>query len=227
MSPNINDEFLYEYMPKAEKAMLSRIPDEGELNHVFSKRFQRKMRQLVKKEKQSPEIRKLIRYTKNVAVIVLAVLTVSFSVIMSVEALRTQLFEFVTNVWEELTSITIYKNGTEDADEIIFSEPSYIPAGYEVSEQHCSDESIITIYLNEEGKDIFYVQDVLMAGEYIYDTENTLSTQKTINDQEITIVSNKGTNHIFWHNENYFYSISSQCSLEELLRMTESIIQKN
>ncbi|MEF9921454.1 MAG: hypothetical protein RR769_00950 [Anaerovoracaceae bacterium] len=116
MSRIIDDDFLYANMPQTEKAMLSNIPPEDELHHKFSRRFNRKMAALLKYERRTPTMRVFVRQMKTAAAVFVIVLSMAFGTVMSVEAYRIRFFEFVTTVWEELTSIVIGSEDNADHD---------------------------------------------------------------------------------------------------------------
>ena len=52
MNDNLSDEFLYKHIPRAETAALASLPTENELDHIFSGRFLRKMKALLKYERR-------------------------------------------------------------------------------------------------------------------------------------------------------------------------------
>lgn len=49
MSFEITDELLFEFVPLFEKIILECIPKNSELNHIFSKCFDKRMRMLIKR----------------------------------------------------------------------------------------------------------------------------------------------------------------------------------
>ena len=56
----ITDSQLYKYVPKAEKLWLSWLPTDEEIpEHIFSKRFERKMKRLIRNQRRTPRIRKI------------------------------------------------------------------------------------------------------------------------------------------------------------------------
>ncbi|MGL5439674.1 MAG: hypothetical protein ACRDA4_04720 [Filifactoraceae bacterium] len=74
----VDDAFLFKHIKNYENRQLSSLPNEYELNHRFSKRFERKMRALIKYEKQTPTMRKFVNYSKRVAAVFMVIVTVAF-----------------------------------------------------------------------------------------------------------------------------------------------------
>lgn len=62
----ITDSQLYKYVPKAEKLWLSWLPTDEEIpEHIFSKRFERKMKRLIRNQRRTPRIRKIFLTAKS------------------------------------------------------------------------------------------------------------------------------------------------------------------
>ena len=100
----ITEEMLYKHAGRAEELWLSTFPSDDELpEHKFSKGFERKMKKLLRVQRRSPSLNRFISITKRVAVIALAVLTVSFSCLMCVEAYREKFLKVITEVFEDLS----------------------------------------------------------------------------------------------------------------------------
>lgn len=226
MNRIIDDDFLYSHMKDAENLMMTAIPDEIELNHQFSKRFLRKMKNLLKYERRTPIMRSTVHHAKTAAAVFLIFLSIAFTTTMSVEAYRIRFFEFVTTVWEELTSIVIGSSENADHDTLMPIEPTYIPVGFAVSDQQSDQYENTTLYLNEDGFEIHYAQRLTTQSEFIFDTEGVESNQIFIDTQEVHIISNKGIVQLYWTDNFYVYSLISRIDDSELLKMAESIIKK-
>ena len=83
----ITDSQLYKYVPKAEKLWLSWLPTDEEIpEHIFSKRFERKMKRLIRNQRRTPRIRKIFLTAKRITAAVLVLTMLSFSGLMTVEA---------------------------------------------------------------------------------------------------------------------------------------------
>lgn len=226
MSRIIDDDFLYAHMPQAEKLILAYIPPEDELAHKFSRRFKRKMTALLKNERRTPTMRIVVKQMKTVAAVFIIILSIALGTVMSVEAYRIRFFEFITTVWEELTSIVISSEENADHDTLIPIEPTYIPNGYTVIEQENTVYQSTIIYADIDGSEIYYAQKLATQSEFIFDTENVEPNEFLIDTQIVHVISNKGINQLYWIDNFYVYSFISRIDDSELLKMAESIIKK-
>ncbi|MEG0021191.1 MAG: DUF4367 domain-containing protein [Oscillospiraceae bacterium] len=226
MSKIIDDAFLYANMQGAEKEMLSDIPQESELSHAFSRRFQRKMKALMKYERRSPAMRVVFRQMKTAAAVFVVVLSLSFGTVMSVEAYRMRFFTFITTAWEELTSIVTGSEQNADHDKLTAIAPTYLPDGYAVSEQKVDRYENTIIYHNESGSEIYYSQDLITQGELIVDTEGVPLDEMMIENQKVLMLQKNGTVQFFWNDTFYAYTLIGKADVSELTKMAESVIKK-
>lgn len=223
MNKMIDDKFLYEHMPHAEKFMLGRIPPESELSHQFSRRFKWKMKALLKYEGRTPSTRQFVHRMKIAATMLLVTLSLTFGTIMSVEAYRVPFFEFLTQVWEELTSIIIHSDSNADHDTLLLLSPTYIPEGYTILEQISNEYKNSIIYYNESGAEIYYLQKLSSQSEFIFDSEGTDPKEITIGTHKGYIITNKGITQIYWYDKFNVYSLIGSLDDSELIKMAKSI----
>lgn len=229
MSMVVDDEFLYLYMPQAEQMMLDHLPPENKLHHRFSRRFRRKMRALLRYERRTPKMRKLMHGCKVAAAVLAVVVSVTFGALMSVEACRTRIIEAVTKVFEEFTSVRISANGGITDKVVRPIIPMYVPEGYVLKEEITNETDYMILYENQIGKALFYTQELLTASEHIFDTEDAYTTKTIIGSQEIYVIMKESTNvcQIYWYDELYFYWLDGQMELrDDLFKMAENIIEQ-
>lgn len=223
MNKVIDDDFLYAHMPQAEKVMLEKIPLENELSHKFSRRFNRKMKALLKYERRTPVMRVVFRQARIAAAVFVIVLSMTFGTVMSVEAYRIRFFEFVTTVGEELTSIIIRSHDNADHDTLTPVEPSYVPEGYAVFETNLNQFEQNIFYHNKSGNEIFFSQNLTTQGEFIVDTESTEYEKIALSDMNVYCVSNKGLTQLYWQDSFYIYTLIGSIEKDELLAMAQSV----
>ena len=136
---DINYELISENIKTLENKIINSLPKEEELSHDFSKKFQKKMNKLIRKEKRTPFMQSFISYGKRAAVVFLIVISISFVTTMSVEAYRVRFFQVITEVWEEFTSI-IFKSEENTNDKILVPIiPEYVPEGFSILEEDVND----------------------------------------------------------------------------------------
>ena len=96
----ITEEMLYKYAPKAEKLWLNSLPPDDQIpEHQFSRRFERKMKKLIRDQRRSPSMRQFMRIARQTAAVILIVVSLSFSCLMTVEAYRTRILKWRAEIW--------------------------------------------------------------------------------------------------------------------------------
>lgn len=226
MDKIISDEFLYMHIPKAEDILLSKIPEENELSYKFSNRFSRKMKALLKYERRTPTMRRMVHHMKVAVAMFLITLTLTFGTVMSVEAYRIRFFEFVTQVWEELTSIVAHSDDNADHDTLVLASPYYTPKGYSILEQTSNDYKHSIIYSDESGAEIYYLQKLSSQSEFIFDSEDVEPKEINIGESVGYLIINKGITQLYWYDNFNTYTLISSLDEEEVIKMAESIQNK-
>lgn len=227
MDRNVDDDFLYAHTNRAEDFMLEQIPKESDLFHIFSKKFNRKMKALLKYEKRTPFMRSFVRYAKAAIATILITISLTFAATMSVEAYRVRFFEIVTQIWEQLTSITISSNENAGSDILVAYEPTYLPDGYLASDRTSDKYEQTIIYTNSASDNIYFSQYLLTQGEAIIDTEGIESETIEIDGQSVTCIENKGVIQVYWNDSRHSFYIMGSMDKTELVRMAQSIIENN
>lgn len=218
----ITDTLLYDLVPKVEKILLNDSPPNEDLNHKFSRSFERKMEKLIRKNNYKP----FAKGFKKVAVIFLLVTSILFATIMNVEALKTRFIKIIKEVYNELTSFSfIVENDNRDNLDIRFKimEPEYIPTGFKKIEVDELYTIRIISYENEKGDVIIYQQNYITNGKIILDTEDANIENVKINNYQGQIISKNETNQLIWFSEEYYFNILSTLEKEELIKIGESI----
>ena len=220
----MDDDFLYKYVKSAENIMIDSLPKEEALSHNFSKRFQKKMKKLIRQERKSPFIKTFVNYSRKVAIIFLIFISIAFATTMSVEAYRVRFFEVVIEVWEEFTSIIFKDKQNIDDGKLIPVNPTYIPDNFKIIEHEINSYEQFIYWQNDNGIEIMFEQAKITANSIITDTEGIDIEELLIGEQKIIYFTNKNVNQIYWNDSNYIYTIISEYDKNELLKMVESII---
>lgn len=226
MLNQIDDAYLYLNLPYCEEVKLSQLPNENQLSHVFSKRFNRKMKALIKYERRTPFVNVVIHRFKIAVVTMLIFISLAMGTIMSVEAYRLKFFKLIREVWHEFTSIHINVDDIDSIGTLVPEQPTYIPEEYSILESQMSEYAQTVIYTDANGNEINYNQHVVTQSVYLFDTENAETETKVINDQTVNIISNKNTIQVYWFDDIHFFAIVGNIDKNELIRMAESIILK-
>lgn len=205
----ITDEMLYNSAPKAEEIILSKIPDDKDLNHKFSRRFEKKMNRLIKEEKRHPAINKLYLYTKRTAIIFIIVATGLLTVTFSVEALRTKFINMVIKIYEEYTSITLNKEDTENENSsqpIPLKVPNYLGFGFNEVDRQVTPFLVFISYENSKQYTMTYEYSRITS-ESILDTENAEFEEINVNGYRGKYIVKDKSVTLFWNDNEFAYSI--------------------
>ena len=221
----IDDDFLYDHMESVENIILESLPEEDDLSHNFSKRFERRMNKLIRQERRSPFIKIFVNYSRKVAIIFLIVISITFTTIMSVEAYKVKFFEVVIEVWEEFTSIIFKSKENIDDGKLIPVNPTYIPHGFTIIEEDTNHYEHFIYWENDDGIEIMFEQAKITSNAIINDTEGIEIEKILVDEQEVTYFTNKNVHQIYWNDSTYIYTIISAYDKKDLIKMVESIIR--
>ena len=162
MRQEVTDEFLYQYMPRAEEAWIGAIEKQAEEGHVYSRRFEKKMKRILKDGSRSSTMRRVMRMGRRAAAVLLILLTAAFTICISVEATREQLIDFVEKIHEDWTEYRYnLKEGVER--EFIQVEPEYLPEGYYEKDREVFDDFVTIYYCNRENPDFEIIYNEILA----------------------------------------------------------------
>lgn len=226
MNDHLSEEFLYKHIPRAETAAMESIPAENELNHIFSGRFLRKMKTLLKYERRGSFGRFATRLGRVVAVVLVVVIMLNTVLVVSVEAYREKFFEIIQTVTERFTSFFVEVDDDAPVTEFVPIEPPYIPEGFELIEQFSDAISHTVIYLNEDGQEIYYEQVIITDGEHRIDTEDASEQVIEIENCTAYVVVKNGTTQILWIDGPCRFQIISNTDYETVIAIAEKIIKK-
>ncbi len=225
-SSQSNLEILYqvldEYTIQASESIT--VPPELE-NYQFSKRFEKHMQRLINRQKKSYYML-IDTVAKRVACYVVVVLTCLFVTVFSVKALREPFISFVVRTYEKFTSIFVDKDTVEPraaSTDFEIMLPTYIPEGYEMEEIVRDADVCMCLFVNDNGKEIFFTQHFNDSALTTIDTEKVIYEQIIINSVDGLFYTNKDISCIVFGNEKYSFNISGDLSKKELIKIAESI----
>lgn len=198
------------------------------IEHEFSPEFEERMEQLINSHSK-PHKRFLNTKPKKIILALAAVFILFITMVFSVTAIREPVVRFIVEMYERFSTVFFDKDGETPEPpttlEIIF-EPSWLPDGYELNPDMSMEA--------EDSRDVFYIQDnnvlaysqsVLSIG-LVIDTENTEAKIVLLNGREALLYHNKGLQTIVWDDGQYAFSLTGSVSANEILRMAESLEEK-
>ena len=226
----ITDELLYAHAGRARDLWLSALPKDEDLPpFIPSPRFERKMKRLLAQQRRSPQANQAIRYAKRTAVAAMVVLAVSFGGLMTVEAHREKVVEFVTHVFHELTDFRFVKEAP-DTGEVILPDVTfgYVPEGFELAEDRLVNggQRRNFEYKNASGELFRLSQQGISAdGDYrtILDTEDAENYPVTVNGNEGVFNTKNGYSSVLWSDGPVVYHLRGTISPDELMLIAENL----
>lgn len=198
------------------------FPDTVE-EHVFSSKFEKKMKKLIKRRKK-PYYRIINTVGKRVACALLAFLVASSVTVLSVKALREAVADFFISIYEKFSTV-------QSADET-GTAPEIIEDIYEIT----YDLSGFTIYYedyNEYSRYITYIKDDIVI-DYEQYTKEMYDKNVNTEDAEISTLiingheafyfqDNNQYYNLIWDNGDYIISLGSNIGEDTLIDIAESV----
>lgn len=218
-----NDKRLKTVFELYSQILSDNLPTNEKLKTItFSRTFEDKMEKLLSVQKKSYYYM-VNTVGKKVAIIVLTFLIALTATTFGVKAIRESVIEFITETFEKFTRISIESDNNSNATEFKKTQPKYIPEGFKISRSSDYEDSYLIIYSDSQNNIISYSQQINYDSIITTDTEGAEIETVYINSLEGIMYSNKGYNNIIFGNENYFFTLYSDASMEELYKMAESI----
>lgn len=193
-------------------------------------RFAKRLDSYLKKAKKDQKSQSTSNRFSGVAVALLVLVIIFATMILTVQALRIQVLNFLISIEPNFTSLQLNVNsGDQDNGQWIVNwintyVPMYIPEGYEVSSISYSDSARKIMYTKQEdNSSIIYIQYGSKNCVFI-DTENSLFVEKVrINGQDGILSVKDSITSVVWTADAYLFIIQGQVSKDEAVKMAESV----
>lgn len=204
----VTDEWLYQYMPIVDEAIIRELEESTDYEYRFSAKFERKMRRLIWKEAH-PQASAVYRQIKRMAALGACAAAVLCLYTMSVEGNRVKFFETVRTMWEDSELYTYFSDGEEG--EFQSREPGYLPEGYVETERYLLDTSFVVIYENKIGEMITWEQLLILDGDsVVVDTEYDSRTIYEVDGKIVTVYSySSGYKYAYCEKDAYVYMLTA------------------
>jgi len=205
----------------------ARLPDDEELAKItFSPEFEERMRKMFARRKYG-------YYTlfgtvgRRIASVSVALLLTATILTASVEAIRTPVVQFFTEVYEKFTQIFV-TDDTPDTPDLVFEPhaPTYIPEGYTISDEQLFDSHYQIVYVNADGDRIRFVQEWKGNIDITADTEGIQHMSFAFETFEGISYTNKGKTFLIFTDSEYEFAIAATLNVEELMKIAKSIEEK-
>lgn len=214
----VTDEWLYQYMPVADEALIRGIEARTDYKYRFSEEFEQKMARLIRKEQEASRQEKWenfrIRMMQGAKKI--AVFPVIIAAGAGLLALMAAMLQQQGAGSGDMSKSEEKTDGTEEG--FIKRDIGYIPEGYHLVSENSSADSYEAIYKNDVGETLTFRQEASAGGspapDSSYSREETIQTAGT----EIKIYLNEdGSSWSGSQSGNCVYVLSAdQLSIKEI-----------
>lgn len=216
---------LQEAFREAARREFAHVPAEEDLHWVFSRRFERRMRRIIRAQEYG--YWNLVNTTAKRVAIVAAIIVMLLSTVMAIKPIRERVIKFFVDVYEEYFEIHFGEEESWDLPERTEPMVRYalteLPEGYVGVEYIESEHVLWTRWQNGYGNNVSLRQET-GTHEIVLDNDKKPSMIK-LDGKEITYQSHNGTNVFIWEQENYvFYlTVHENLTTEEVLNMIVSL----
>lgn len=220
---NATDEWLYQYMPIVDEALIKELEENTDYTYQFSRSFERRMKKLMKREKHTWRSA-FYKLSKKAAVLFACVITSLFVIALSVHAYRIEFFETVRSIWEDSVFYSYFTSQQSAAFRCY--EPYYIPQGYAETDRTISEHLLSITYMSEDGKMITWDQMLVQdGGKYITDIEYDRQIVEEVNGKNvvISIYSDGFVNAYCEQNKYIFILTAEKLNVDEVCMIFECV----
>ena len=202
------------------------IPEHGE--HIFSEKFERKMERLIRRRRK-PYYSLISTGLRRTACIIVMFLVVSFTTVMSVEALRKPFLDFISSIFSDHTTIESVLDLDGDYPEKIEDEYfiSELPDGFVEKSINRNESSIDILYTNGD-KFIIFSQNTKDGFKTAFDNEhNEFSVFTNEAERNYIFINSEKSIKLICDNGLYIITIDSNLDETVILDLFRSVIIKN
>ena len=210
----------------AKNAKLYRDTDTSSITRP--KALDRRVQRKINKEHRKQEFGTFYKYGRRIAAALLIACTVSFAAIMSVEAVRTALWNTLIEFFDDYISVMYVADPPTNSFIEKIAEPDITINNLDKEVLLESDSMYWAVYRKDGVKIFTYTQNILDESETWIDNENSVVEDVQVNGYPALLIFriDEKTYFLNWSDGIYSYeldSYSSNISKEELLTIAETI----
>lgn len=200
---------------------------------VFSDRITDKIEKLIRRESvyKTDGFVKFKRILSRVAIIALVVISVMFTAMMSVSAIRSAIWEIITEWYEEYIAVGyVPEEGIEvrEPPKMIeeIRKPTLLPLGAEEEVLGSTRQTFACEYYVEDDCYLSFKQSLLDESVGKFDGDDAVITKIMVGNYDGILFTYEKEDYIYilWNDTEYCYTITSTfLSVEELTLVAESV----
>lgn len=218
---------LQEAFREAARREFAAVPDETELDYVFSRKFERRMRRIIRAQVHG--YWHMVNTLGKRIAIAAAILVMLLTSVMAIKPIRERVIKFFVDVYEDYFEISFGEEvrGDLSTSQIPMARYTFseLPQGYYEEEHTEIDPSLWTTWRNDEGYGIVLQQEVGTQNITI-DYGNKQLTIIEHNELIIAFQKQNGTSSYVWNQNGYtFYlTIYEDIPITQVLDLIDSLI---
>lgn len=196
----------------------------------FSEAFDKKVSRIIRKVGRKEQLKNVAKLAAKSLTIILMVLGVSFGILMTQPKVYAAVCDVVRTVFEDHDSYSSNASNS-NMDGKTFNNnivPSYIPEGYKLRQAFYGDYNVDLIYENIDNMDIRYGYGDKDGTEISINNERIEYSEKSLNGVTYHIYEaavSDDYNTVIFCNDKYVFMIDSQLSVDEIVKIAESVLE--
>lgn len=195
-----------------------------------SKAFEKRMNKLIRSHSRQIRYKKAVKAFGRVASVILIIMGIAFSIVLSAQAVRSQVFRTITEWGEGFIGFSFKKEDSlaDDSDGLL--RPTYVPDGFSETGVIEIENMIRIEYRNDEQQRIIFDRVNKDEGYAIQiDSEHSTEQHDSINGIPIVIlesidIQSGYSTSIIWEIDSEAFIVMGNCAFDELHKMAYSII---
>ncbi len=207
-----------------EKAKLKNDP-EFQPSPAEVRKFNQQLDTHLKRQQVYARKQRILNTINKAAVAMVIMLVVLGSAVMTVEAVRIRVLNFVMNIEPEYTSFALEDSDKGESTIIDWYKayaPTFIPAGYEVSGVSTDQYAKSIEFKNKQGLLITYME-LSEGSKPQLDTENASIETININGHEGKLIKKDSLVTLIWSMNDHMYIIRGQMKEETAVKIAEGV----
>ncbi len=209
------DELIKQGLAEYFNLEFSDIPPENEIEHEFSEKYLREKEKLIRKVGTS--YWKYVNTVAKRAAVIIVTFIIAFSSLMSVEAVREKVLNFVYTVFETFTEVNSNDDESEKGIKLYYDIEN-IPIGYsQIFVQNT--KQIRRSVWSKSNDDITLIQ-IAVGSSQQFNSENAELTETIINDTPCLVCENEVSYFCYWEFDGYRFELIYPVELGEDFKNT-------
>lgn len=212
---------------EAMRRELDALPSNEELNTLYkSDALDARIAKIIEQDEQKKRRKRMLKSLGRIAASIAIVLTLTVSVLMSVEATRVRIINAFLDWRADHVQIRPNNEGSNVKNNNSFYRPTYLPEGYFEVEIYSYGNTFESVYTNNEGDEINLQQSPAESTVLNIDNEHSdyYKIEISGNEAHLFVSFDDDTqNQMVWVLDETLFTLSSFINHEELILIAESI----